>query len=94
MGHSYVLKDARNGPPCGIRAVCLKRPCLLSVSGPPSRNSHQVRIAKDLLPMASNSPEVVESLERTLSRAVDADPKTFFESKQGSSSNGVVSESD
>lgn len=34
--------------------------------------------------MASNSSEVVESLDHPLSRAVDGDSKTYFESEQGS----------
>jgi hypothetical protein len=54
----------------------------------------RVQIAKDLLPMASNSSIAVESLEHALSRAVDGDPGTYFESKQGSSPEAVVSSSD
>lgn len=82
-GHSYVLQDARGGPPWDtIQAVCLKRPCLLSVSLPGSSryHPHRVGVAKDLLSMAS-SP--VGSLEHALSHAVDADPRTYFKSKQG-----------
>lgn len=41
--------------------------------------------------MVPNSSVVVESLEHALSHAVDADPETYFESKQGSSFEEVVS---
>jgi hypothetical protein len=97
-GHSYVLIGAwSGGPPRDtVHAVCLKRQCLLSASlpGSSSRHAHRVQIAKDLLPMASNSSIAVESLEHALSRAVDGEPGTYFESKQGSSPEAVVSSSD
>jgi len=83
--HSYILSDTRSGlPPDTIHAVCLNRPCLLSasLSRPLSDGVHQVRVAKDLLPMALNSSGGVGLLEHPLSRAVDADPKTYFESQQ------------
>lgn len=95
-GHSYVLDDVRSDPLRDtVHAVCSKRPCLLSASlpGSASNHAHLVGIAKDLLPMASSSSIVVESPEHALSHAVDADPTTYFESKQGSSSEGVVSSS-
>ena len=83
--HPYVLNDVRSGPLDTTYAVCLKRSCLLSASlpGSLSHRAHQVGVAKDLLPMASSSLEAVGSLEHALSRAVDADPRTYFESKQG-----------
>ena len=83
--HSYVLKDARGGPLDTIHAVCSKRPCLLSASltGSWGHHPHRVVIAKELLPMVSNSPRAVGSLDHALSRAVDTDPRTYFESKQG-----------
>jgi len=34
--------------------------------------------------MASNSSKAVELLDHALSRAVDADPRTYYESDQGS----------
>lgn len=83
--HPYILKDIRVGPPQDtVYAACLKRPCLLSASltGSLGGSAHQVRVAKDLLPMASNSSRVVDPLEYPLSHAVDANPRTYFESKQ------------
>ena len=85
--HPYILKDIRVGPPQDtVYAACLKRPCLLSASltGSLGGSAHQVRVAKDLLPMASNSSGVVDPPEYPLSHAVDANPRTYFESKQGS----------
>lgn len=85
--HSYVLDSPQNGlHPGVIHAVCSKRPCLLSasLSRPLSDRVHHIRVAKDLLPMVLNSPGAVELPEHPLSCAVDADPKTYFESKQGS----------
>jgi hypothetical protein len=85
-GDPYVLQDTRSRL---LRerdyAVCLGRTCLLSASLPESLDdtAHQVGVAKDLLLMVANSSIVTGSLERGLSRAVDADPKTYFESKQG-----------
>ena len=92
--HPYVLKDTRNGPPQDtVHAVCLKRPCLLSasLSGSLDRHAHKVGIAKDLLSTASKPSTAIETLEHVLSRAVDADPTTYFESKQGSSSEYLFS---
>jgi len=89
--HPYVLGGAQSNPRDVVHAVCLKRSCLLSASlhGSLSHHAHRVGIAKDLLPMASNSSRAVEVLERPLSHAVDADPRTYFESKQGNSSSCI-----
>ena len=83
--HPYVLNDAWGGTRDTIHAVCLKRPCLLSASltGSLNHHPHRVGLAMDLLPMASNPFKTVGSLDHVLSRAVDADPRTYFESDQG-----------
>ena len=95
-GHPYVLSDPLSAPRDPVHAVCLKRPCLLSASlaGSSSLHSHQVEIAKDLLLTASNSPKAVELLEHALSHAVDTNPRTYFESKQGLSFADAVLSSD
>ena len=90
--HPYVLNNIQDDLPLDpVHAVCLKRPCLLSASlaWSSSHYARQVRVAKDLLPMALNSSLAVELLNHALSRAVDADPKTFFESKQGRSTDAA-----
>ncbi|KAF9785690.1 hypothetical protein BJ322DRAFT_1204137 [Thelephora terrestris] len=84
-GHPYVLQDTQSRLPRERDyAVCLGRTCLLSASLPGSLGdtAHQVGVAKDLLLMVANSSIVTGSLESGLSRAADADPKTYFESKQ------------
>ena len=95
-GHPYVLGDTQSAPRDPVHAVCLKRPCLLSASlpGSSSLRSHQVKTAKDLLHVASSSPKAAELLEHALSHAVDADPRTYFESKHGLSFADAVLNSD
>ena len=83
--HPYVLNDARGGPRDAIRAVCSKRPCLLSalLAGVSGHHPHRVGIAMDLIPTVSKPSKALGSLDHVLSRAVDADPLTYFESEQG-----------
>ena len=93
-GNSYIQQHTRSGIPREmIHAVCSGGTCLLSASlpGPVSNRAHQVGAARELLPMAANSPAAMRSLGHELSRAVDADPNTYFESHRGSTFFDIVS---